>query len=436
MGHLVGKDVYRALGRKIDGLTLRTPWNDTFHALLKELYSAEEADLVVRMPYGPTTIEHLERTTELDRITLERVLEALCVKGLVIDFHQGGGYRYIPSPLAVGIFEFTMMRSGEGFDQKACARLFHEYMSNGPLWPANLGAGQQLQLMRTLPHEQSVVPDEYTEVLDYEKAVSLVDAQKTFAVGTCSCRHEKSHLGVKRCDVPLESCTSMGNSADYLVRRKLARSIDKAEMLDRLAQARDMRLVINADNVQHGVSFMCMCCGCCCSMLLGISQFGYPHTLVTSNYLATSDDATCDGCLKCKKACPINAITIERLAEPVGKKKARPVVDELICLGCGVCALTCTTHAMTLHHRAQRVLYPENTFEKAILQSLEVGTLQNLLFGEPERLSHQFLRAFVGAFLRLSPVKKALVSKTLRSRFLGALKSASSRPESRQARAG
>jgi ferredoxin len=111
----------------------------------------------------------------------------------------------------------------------------------------------------------------------------------------------------------------------------------------------------------------------------------------------------------------------------VGNKKARPVVDESICLGCGVCALACTTHAMTLRPRPQRVLYPETTFEKFILQALEVGTLQNLLFAEPERLSHQFLRAFVGGFLRLSPVKKALVSETLRSRFFGALKPASGR---------
>lgn len=425
MGHLVGKDVYRGLGRKIDGLTLRAPWNDSFHALLKELYSAEEADLVVRMPYGPTTIEHLEETTGYPRATLERVLEALCTKGLVMDMDLGGWYRYIPSPLAIGIFEFTMMRTGDGVDLKECARLFHDYLSAGVLWEANLGAGQQLQLMRTLPHVQAVAPEDHVEVLDYEKAVSIVESQKQFAVGICSCRHEKSHLGLKRCQVPLETCTSMGVAADYLTRRKLARSIDKSEMLDRLTQARDMGLVMNADNVQNGVSFICMCCGCCCNMLLGISQCGYPHTVVTSNYLAKVEDATCDGCLKCKKACPINAISIERLTDPVGKKKARPAVDESMCLGCGVCALACTTRSMTLRHRPHRVLPPESTFEKVILQALEVGTLQNLLFAEPERLSHQFLRAFVGAFLRLSPVKKALVGETLRSRFFGALQSGS-----------
>jgi hypothetical protein len=37
MGHMVGKDLYRKLGRKIDGLSMRAPWNDKLYAILKEL---------------------------------------------------------------------------------------------------------------------------------------------------------------------------------------------------------------------------------------------------------------------------------------------------------------------------------------------------------------------------------------------------------------
>jgi len=51
MRHIVGKDVlYRKLGRKIDGLTVRVPWNETLHEILKELYITEEADLIIKMP--------------------------------------------------------------------------------------------------------------------------------------------------------------------------------------------------------------------------------------------------------------------------------------------------------------------------------------------------------------------------------------------------
>jgi hypothetical protein len=48
--------------------------------------------------------------------------------------------------------------------------------------------------------------------------------------------------------------------------------------------------------------------------------------------------------------------------------------------------------------------------------------MQNLIFDNPMSVSHSFMRAFVGGFLRLSPVKKALLSDTLRSRFLHSMK--------------
>ena len=46
MGHMVAKDVYGALGDKIDSLTVRTPQTEAFHAMLRELYSPEEAELM------------------------------------------------------------------------------------------------------------------------------------------------------------------------------------------------------------------------------------------------------------------------------------------------------------------------------------------------------------------------------------------------------
>ena len=83
MGHLVGKDIYRDLGRKIDHLATRVPWNDTLHDILRELYSKEEADLVVRMPHGLSTLNRVERVSGVDRPRLEHLLESLCDKVLI-----------------------------------------------------------------------------------------------------------------------------------------------------------------------------------------------------------------------------------------------------------------------------------------------------------------------------------------------------------------
>ena len=431
MGHMVGKDVYRKLGRKIDGLITRAPWNETFHAILKELYTAEEADLVVRMPYGMASLDKIEQVTGYDKAQAQTLLEGLCEKGLVLDIGREGRYLYIVSPLVVGIFEFTMMRTRGQLNTKEWARLFHEYLSDpDTFYKANCGSGQKVSALRTLPHEGTVSEEEFVEVLDYEKATAITESAKKFAIGICSCRHEKLHMGLKTCEVPLETCSTFGASADMMIRHGFGKEVSREAMLENNARSREMGLVFCADNVKKNISFICHCCGCCCNVLLGVSRFGYPNTVVTSNYIAKVDDDACSECGTCADICPVDAITVlngngngappdptDRHSREGGNPSG-PMINEKLCLGCGVCALECTTGSMRLVPRAQRVLTPEDTFERVILQALERGTLQNLLFDNPQSSSHGFMRAFVGGFLRLPPVKKSLMSDTLRSRFL------------------
>ena len=70
----------------------------------------------------------------------------------------------------------------------------------------------------------------------------------------------------------------------------------------------------------------------------------------------------------------------------------------------------------------KKVFYPEDGLEKYILSCLEKGTLQNILFDDPQKMTHEFMRIFFGAFLRLTPVKRALLSDAFRSRFLSMVK--------------
>jgi len=423
LGHLVGKDIFRALGRKIDGMETRVPWSDKLHALLKELYSEREADLVIRMPYGLSTLRDLRSATGLDENILRRLLDSLTAKGLVMDLWLKGEYHYAPSPMVVGIFEFTMMRMGPEADSKGWAKLLHEYMELDPSFrKANLDKGERIFNLRTMPHEKALDSSEYFEVLDYEKASALIADQDRFAVGLCSCRHKKLHLGEKTCGVPLEKCSQFGYAADFMIRNNLSREVSRSEMMENFAQSREMGLVLGADNVQKNIKFVCHCCKCCCGPLLGISKYGYPNAIVTSSYIAGIADETCVGCGKCAKACPINAISTAPAAGPGRKRKQDARVDDSICIGCGVCALKCPTKACRLAKRRQRVIHPETTFERLMLQCLEKGTLQNQIFANPTGIGEKFIRSFVGGFLRLSPVKKALMSDTLRSRFLDAMK--------------
>ncbi len=419
MGHIVGKDIFTKLGTKIDRLEMRTPMNEDFYSILKELYTPEEAELIVRMPYGLQTIERIAEVTGYNVSALEKRLKSLCSKGLVMDLSIQDTYYYTISPLIIGIFEFAMMRRGKGVDFKETSRLFSRYLlsEEGPI-TTNYGQGQQLARMRAIPHEAVIEPTDYVEVLDYEKATAIIEENDKFAIGYCSCRHEKLHLGEKKCEVPLDSCTSFGMAADYMVRNNLAREADRSEMLDNLAQSKELGLVFLTDNNKRRATFICNCCSCCCNALASMRKFDYSHFVVSSTLSPAFSDETCKGCGSCEKACPVNAIEMVALEQPDQKRKKHPQVDESTCLGCGVCALKCKTESIQLVKSDKRVIHPETTFERVILQSLERGTLQYQLFDNPNSKTHRFLQIFFGAFLNLPPTKRLILSDMFRSSFL------------------
>jgi Pyruvate/2-oxoacid:ferredoxin oxidoreductase delta subunit len=412
MGHLVGKDLYRALGRKIDGLTTRAPWNDTLYAILKNLYTAEEAEVIIKMPYGLGTLDQIERNTGLERARLQNILENLAAKGLVMDLYFNNKYHYMISPYVIGIFEFTMMRTGGNVDFKEMSRLFRDYFEDGEFHRVNCDDSKQLSPLRALPYEGTL--GDHVEIMDYEKASAIIDNNKKFAVGICSCRHEKEHLGLKKCDSPMETCTTMGMASDYMIKHGFAREISKTEMLEIVTRSRELGLVICADDIKNDIGFFCHCCGCCCNVLEGVSKRGYSHAVVTSNYIAKCNSDECLKCGDCATACPVKAIKQEA--------DSYPTIDQKFCIGCGVCAVKCPSDAMKLTARAKRTLLPEDTFERIILQCLERGTLQNQIFSDPTKISHTFMRGLLGGFLRLPPVKKALMSDSLRSSFLSTMR--------------
>ncbi len=427
MGHMVAKDLYGALGEKLDGLTMRAPQTETFRQMIEVLYSPEEADLIVRMPYTLSTLERIAQLAGRAPADVEPTLTGLCEKGLVVDVLLGDTYRYMPAPYVIGIFEFTMMRMPDtDADIAEVARLFSDYFHQGDFYAANFRDEQQVTVARALPHLDDL--GDHVEILDYEKLERIIDQEEHFAVGVCSCRHKKHHAGERVCKVPLETCTSFGTAASYLVRHHMARPISKVEMRDIAQRSKDLKLVFSVDNVQRRPTFLCHCCGCCCDIMEGINRHGYPNAIVSSTLVPRVVMEDCNGCQKCGRACHVSAITMTPDTMQAGTKRMfKPVIDEDVCIGCGVCGLVCDPDAIKMEKRAQHVIHPETTFERVILQCLERGTLQNQLFDEPDRLSHKAMRGIVGGFLRLPPVKRALMSDALRSRFLSAIASAAAR---------
>lgn len=416
MGHLSGKDIYQELANKFSkmGVGLKAVKNEKLYKILRELYSEEEADFISKMPYGLSSLKKIVKTTGYSKEKVEELLSILCPKGLVMDLDSKDGFNYAPSPYVIGFFEFTMMRVGEDLPYKKWAELFNDYMGNDPsLYSSNFSNGELIGVGRALVHEESVknVTDEnYTEVLDYESALSIIDKAEVCAVGICSCGHEKYHLDEKKCDHPLERCLNFGDAAKYLIRNKLAKKISNDEAKKMVMESKKNGLVFIADTYKRDVSFICQCCSCCCNILSGISKYGFLNAVTSSSYILNIDDANCTGCNRCVKACPINAIELkDRVAR----------LNSEVCIGCGVCVPTCKTKLLSMTKRKKRVYLPETFMQKALLSNLERGTLQNFVFDNPNSKSQEFLRVILGAFLSLPPVKKGLMSAIFKSSFLG-----------------
>jgi ferredoxin len=335
-------------------------------------------------------------------------------KGLVMDFVRNGKTSYMLSPTLLGFFEFTFMRVRDDIPQKEIARHMVAYAHDDPEYARSVFAGKT-QSGRTLVHEDAVDPADLTHILDHERATHIVKDAKAWAVSLCYCRHIQEHEG-KACSKPMEVCTTLNSSAEYVARHGLGRKISREEALDIFARTREEGLVHIGDNVRRRPAYVCHCCGCCCAMLSAINRFKMFDAVVTSPFEAAVDPGKCIGCGMCAKKCPVGALRIE--GEGEGKKAA---LNPGICLGCGVCKPACAQGSLSMAARRERVIVPETAWQRAVVMAIERGKFQNLLFDDFDRLDHAALRAVTRIVVGLPPVKKALLSQQVQSRFFRAI---------------
>jgi ferredoxin len=107
--------------------------------------------------------------------------------------------------------------------------------------------------------------------------------------------------------------------------------------------------------------------------------------------------------------------------DPGKPKKKAARLDTEVCLGCGVCARACDQESLQMLPRAARIITPVNGAHRFILMAVERGKLQNLIFDNQVMASHRALAALLGAVLKLPPIKRAMASDQMKSRYLAAL---------------
>lgn len=422
MGHLTTKDAYKSLEERINWFTQGAPASETLYKILQVLYTEKEAKWVALLPVRPFTLKKAAKIWGTSEAKAEKLLDHLCEKALLVDSSYHGERQFVMPPPMAGFIEFALMRTRGDIDQKYLSELYYQYMNVEEDFVKDLFFATETRLGRVFVQEPVLTNDKTNHILDYERATHIIEEAKYIGVGTCYCRHKMYHAG-HPCEInaPWDVCLTFDNVARSLAEHGgYTRLISKEEAKDVLELSYESNLVQIGENVREHPAFICNCCGCCCEALQAARKFSPMQPVATTNYIPKINRDTCVQCGKCAKVCPILAISMKKGTT----EKEQPVIDEEICLGCGVCARNCPTNAIHLEQRPIQIITPVNSTHRFVLQAIEKGTLQNLVFDNQAFANHRAMAAVFGTILKLPPMKQALASKQFKSIYLDRLLSA------------
>ena len=185
--------------------------------------------------------------------------------------------------------------------------------------------------------------------MPYDDLRSIILSCQSFNVRDCICRVEKELVG-ETCRFPVHTCLNFSQSE----RPPGEGDVSQAEALELLDKWEEIGLVHTVNNVAKGVFYVCNCCGCCCGILRGITEYGLPNSVARANYYAVIDPAMCAGCGTCIERCQVKAIS---------DQDGVSVVDRAICIGCGLCVTGCPNDVARLERKADaETIHPPADF--------------------------------------------------------------------------
>jgi len=411
LSHISSKEAYKSLEERINTFPQGAPPSETLYRILSLLFTEQEARLAAQLPIRPFSVKTASRIWNLDMQKAESILEKLAEKAILLDMDNEGQKKYVLPPPMVGFFEFSLMRTRNDIDQKLLSELYYQYLNVEEDFIKDLFLGTETRFGKVFVYESVLSKSNQVEIMDYDRASSVIKDAKFISVSMCFCRHKMEHLGLS-CDAPMETCMTFGTAAYSLNKHGYARSIEASEALEILHNSNEHNLVQCGENVRQDSSFLCNCCGCCCEGMLAVKSFGALHPIQTTAFLPQIAGPNCSGCGRCASVCPIDAIEIT-------DKKA--YINEEICLGCGICVRNCLSNSIYLKKRDVEILTPVNTTHRIVLQAIEKGQLQELIFDKKALSNHRAMAAILSVILTLTPIKQAMASRQMKSVYLDRL---------------
>jgi NAD-dependent dihydropyrimidine dehydrogenase PreA subunit len=354
------EDVYTQL---IDSLSIRggavLPIKcREFYALLKELFTAEEADLFAKMPFGHAEAGEIAVAAGQDIEKTDAILDRMAGKGLIIYSYRDGGRKFYKTlTLVPGIFEYQFLKGETGERDKKIAQLFEDYFHAMGKYarPAEGSHGPSVPFSRVIPVEEDITAS--TEILPYEQLTPYLETTDCITVSACYCRHHADLVG-QSCGKLKDVCLSLGHSARFAIEKGFGRRITPEEAKEILRRSAEAGLVHIVSNTSKRIDFICNCCVCHCGPLrsmkmlqsTGGETMGYALG-ANSSYIVQVDQESCQGCGACVERCPMEAFSIN---DDVAER------DPCRCIGCGLCISICPTESLEMVLRAERKVPPKN----------------------------------------------------------------------------
>lgn len=325
-------DTYRRLARRLDAIPNGYPATESGVEvrILRKLFGETEARLAAEMRLSPEGVGEIAERAGVPEDEARDALRDMARRGLVRAVRGVGGLRFGLLPFVVGFYEGQLARL-----DRELAELVEAYFRESGF---ALGAHAP-SVHRVIP-VQEAIPLEI-EVFPYESAAELLGAARSWAVGPCICRLQRSLLG-EACDAPLEACLWFAPVEDAFRHTTVGRAISREEALGILRVAADAGLVHTTGNRREGLDYICNCCACCCGVLRGLVEGGHAAALTRSAFHAVAHGDLCVGCGDCEARCHFRAVRVDGGVAAVSEER---------CVGCGLCVAACPSGALRLERR-------------------------------------------------------------------------------------
>jgi electron transport complex protein RnfB len=346
------REIYRKLRDKLSAAPSGVPQGDRFIKILKILFTVEEAELALIIPFMPASLSDIAKVSRIEKTKVEKLLMNMANKGIVYTFDQKGETMFLLFSFET-IYNYPIKYRSSDVDQIRLRSLWKEYFEEG--WDRT--PGTYILPGRVLPVQENLSMG--SEVLAYDIVYKYIDEAKYLSVGDCSCR---SIVG--GCNSPLETCIGLGYAAKFLVERKLSRPIDKKEARSIVKRAHDAGLVSISNNAKDNIGIICHCCRCCCGQLRVATKFDRYDLRPVGSFIAQADRDRCTACGLCIDVCPMGAIVIDETAFPDPEK----------CIGCGLCISSCPEESLYLSIRKSPPEVPDNVIDYAMKAVKAQGT--------------------------------------------------------------